>query len=411
MKSEGKSYFSSFFLSSININSRVSPMLTSERAKEPQPRLRLHYLDGLRGLVSLYVVVFHINRYMGEQVPVFLQLLGKTLRYGNFAVGVFIVLSGYVLMLPIARSQGSYLSKGLWNYIQRRSQRILPPYYAALVLSLVCAVIVLALIRFFNFQWHESPNYGEFHPVFSAVDVLTHFLLIHNLSPNTLFSINAPLWSVAVEWQIYFIFPLLLLPIRRRFGLFSAVFTAFLISLAAFYLSNRFFGPTHPWFLGLFALGMAAADIGFSQKPNLILMRESLPWGILAIIFFVSGFITEWETLQLDRWINESFWGLGVACLLIYCTKFVVEGKESPLILRFFETPWAILLGAFSYSLYLTHGVVVTVIGNLFINLHLPQIEFITIFYVVAIPLSLLIAYLFYLIFEKPFISKFFKKA
>ncbi len=51
-----------------------------------------------------------------------------------------------------------------------------------------------------------------------------------------------------------------------------------------------------------------------------------------------------------------------------------------------------------------------TVVGNFLLNLHLPPIEFIAIFYVVAISLSLLIAYLFYLVFERPFMSNFLKK-
>jgi len=382
----------------------------SVTAKVPERRLRLHYLDGLRGLASMYVVIVHINRYMGEQVPVFLQLVGKALRYGSFAVGVFIVLSGYVLMLPIARSPSGELSGGLWTYIQRRARRILPPYYAAVIFSLLTAVIVLALIRFFNFQWHESQDYGEFHPWFSLKDVLTHLLLIHDFSRDTLGSINAPLWSVAVEWQIYLIFPLLLLPIWRRFSLFSVVLTAFVISLALFYLSNKFLETTHPWLLGLFALGMAAADIGFSQKPNLILIRNSLPWSVLSVIFFVVALITEWQALELDRWIGDSFCGLAVACLLIECTKVIIKNQKLPLIVRLFETRWALALGGFSYSLYLTHGIIVTVLGNCLINLHMPQVPFIMTLYIFGIPLSLLVAYLFYLIFERPFMSNFLKK-
>ena len=171
-----------------------------------QQRLRLHFLDGLRGLASLYVVLVHINRYMGEQVPVFLQIIGRTFRYGNFAVAIFIVLSGFVLMLPVARSQKGCLPGGFWDYIQRRSRRILPPYYAALFFSLLTAVIILGFIYFFNFKWHESPEYGEFHPFFSPIDVITHLLLIHDLSRDTLGSINAPMWTVATEWQIYFFF-------------------------------------------------------------------------------------------------------------------------------------------------------------------------------------------------------------
>jgi peptidoglycan/LPS O-acetylase OafA/YrhL len=45
-------------------------------------------------------------------------------------------------------------------------------------------------------------------------------------------SIIHPLWTVATEWQLYFFFPLFLLPIWRRFGLTSVVLAAFLIGIA-----------------------------------------------------------------------------------------------------------------------------------------------------------------------------------
>lgn len=377
--------------------------------KSIEHRIQFHYLDGLRGLTALYVVLVHVNRYMGEQLPVLWLLLGKTLRYGHFAVAVFIVLSGYVLMLPIARSQSGYLSGSLLDYIKRRARRILPPYYAALFVSLLLALIILKLNQLSLFPWHESPDYGEFHPIFSLSDVFSHLLLIHNLSRQTLGSINSPMWSVATEWQIYFLFPLLLLPIWRRFGLFSVVLTAFLIGVAPLYFLHDSVSGS-PWFLGLFALGMAAADLGFSQKTKLIDMRKSLPWDVLAIIFIIIAFITEWKKLGLDVWISESFCGLATACLIISCTKLVIEGKKKPLVLQILESRWAIALGAFSYSLYLTHGLVVTVVGNFLLNLHMPPIKFAQTFYLIAVPMSLLIAYLFYLVFERPFMSNFLKK-
>ncbi|MDZ8257263.1 acyltransferase [Nostoc sp. ChiQUE01b] len=374
--------------------------------KSGEQRLRLHYLDGLRGLASLYVVMYHLSGYMG-QVPIFLQLIGKTLNYGTFAVVIFIVLSGYVLMLPVTRSQSVYLSEGLWNYIQRRVRRILPPYYAALVFTLLVAVIILGLIKFFNFQWYQLPEVEDgFNPFFSPIDVITHLLLVQNFTSDTIESIDAPMWSIAIEWQIYFIFPLFLLPIWRRFGIFSTLFYTFLISLLPFYLWNELMEPVHPWFIGLFALGMAAADVGFSQQPKLVAMRESLPWSVFVIIFFLMTLIINQE---IERWIYHYICGLAAACLLIYCTKCVVEGKKS-LILRLFETRWAIALGAFSYSLYLTHAVIITVVEHLLSNLQMPPVKFILVLYVVALPLSLIIAYLFYLIFERPFMSNFLKK-
>ncbi|GAA6618418.1 acyltransferase family protein [Scytonema sp. NUACC26] len=372
-------------------------------------RLHLYYLDGLRGLAALYVMLFHIHRYMGDELPVFLLLVGKVLRYGHFAVVVFIVLSGYVLMLPVVRSQSGCLSGGWLKYFKKRSQRILPPYYIALVFSLILGVLIVQLNKFSIFSWHESPDYGEFHPMFSFKDVFTHLLLIHNFSRSTLGSINSPMWSVAVEWQIYFLFPLLLIPVWRRFNLFLTVLVAYLIGLAPFYFVKGF-DAAHSWFLGLFALGMVASDIGFSHKPKLIKLRKSLRWDWLAIVFAVFAFITEWQKLGLDEWISDSFCALATACLLIYCTNCIMLGKNQPFVLRLFETRWLVVLGGFSYSLYLTHGAIVTVVGNFLLNLRLSPVTFLTTFYLVAVPLSVLIAYLFYLAFERPFMSNFLKK-
>ncbi|KAF3885554.1 MULTISPECIES: acyltransferase family protein [Nostocales] len=385
-------------------------MQVSLSGKETEQRLHLHYLDGLRGLAALYVMLLHIHRYMGQDLPVLLLALGKVLRYGHFAVVVFIVLSGYVLMLPVVRSHSGYLSGGLLKYLQKRSRRILPPYYVTLAFSLLLGILIVQLDKFSIFPWHESVTYGEFHPNFSFNDVLTHLLLIHNFSRSTLGSINAPMWSVAVEWQIYFLFPLLLVPIWRRFNLFSVIAFAYFIGLVPFYLVKGF-DAAHSWFLGLFALGMVAVDIGFSQKPQLIKIRKSLPWNWLAIIFTIFAFITEWQKLGLDEWIGDSFCALATACLLIYCTHCITLGnKKRPIVLRLLETRWLVVLGGFSYSLYLTHGVTVTIVGNILLNLQLSPVSFFTIFYLVAVPLSVLIAYCFYLAFERPFMSNFLKK-
>ncbi|MBW4477314.1 MAG: acyltransferase [Tolypothrix brevis GSE-NOS-MK-07-07A] len=380
-------------------------ILTSRKYDEQ--RLRLHYLDGLRGITALYVVLVHINRYVGDQLPLFLLLFGKTLRYGRFAVAIFIVLSGYCLMLPVIRSSNNYMSRGFIDYIKRRARRILPPYYAALFLSLLIAVVVLVLNHFSIFKWHESPNYGDFHPFFSYVDVLTHLLLIHNLSRETLGSINSPMWTVATEWQIYFLFPILLIPCWRRFGLISVVIVGFLIGIAPLYLLNGLFTAGSPWFIGLFALGMAAADIGFSQKPKLIAIKNSYPWILLIIVFSPIAFLTEWKKFGLDVWISDGFCGLVTAFLLIYCTKSIMESKKLPIMLQLLEHPLIVGLGSFSYSLYLTHGVVVTLLGHFLLSRELTPVNFTVTFYLIAVPMSLAIAYLFFLVFERPFLSSF----
>ena len=378
--------------------------------KAPEKRLRLEYLDGLRGLAALYVVLVHVEPSIGDKLPTWLQLFIKTLRYGGVSVVIFIVLSGYVLMASVVRSPNGYVGGGLLGYIKRRSRRILPPYYAALFFCVLLALTIFMLEKFTSFQWNEIAGQGPFFPYFSFSDFCYHLLVIHNLSSETYMSINPPLWTVATEWQLYFFFPLFLLPIWRRFGLTSVVIAGFLIGIAPLYLLNGLFESASPWFLGLFTLGMAAADIGLSEKPKLIAIRNSLPWGVLTITFTGLAFLTEWRQLGLHIWISESFFGLAAACLFIYCTKFAIADKKLPSILRIFQHPWAIAIGVFSYSLYLTHGPVLVLVRYFLFSLQLSPVIFAVTSYTLGLATSLVIAYLFYLVFERPFMSGFLKK-
>ncbi|MGM3304987.1 acyltransferase family protein [Anabaena sp. WFMT] len=378
--------------------------------KSTEKRVHLPYLDGLRGLASLYVVLVHVEPGIGDQLPLHWFFFARVMKYGAFSVISFIVLSGYVLMLPVARSENGHLPGSLINYIKRRSRRILPPYYIALFICLLIGAVVFILEQYTSFRWNEVAGFGSFSPKFSLMDVVTHLLLVHNLSEHTYISINSPMWSIPTEWQMYFLFPLLLLPIWRRVGLTSVVIIAFVIGITPLYLLNGFLEQANPWLLGIFSLGMAAADIGFSRKPKLVAIRNSLPWGRLAIIFTGIAFITEWRPLGLHIWINQSFAGLAFACLFISLTKSITEGKKPPLALRILQHPWAIALGTFSYSLYLIHGPVLVFVRYFLFYLPISPNMFAAASYLLGTAMSLIIAYWFYLFFERPFMSSFLKK-
>ncbi|AFY42557.1 acyltransferase [Nostoc sp. PCC 7107] len=384
--------------------------MTKITENSTQKRLHLPYLDGLRGLASLYVVLVHVEPAITEQLPFHWFIFVRVMKYGAFSVISFIVLSGYVLMLPVVRSQDGKLQGSLINYLKRRSRRILPPYYIALFICLLIGGIVFICEQFTSFKWDKVAGLGSFDPKFNWVDIITHLLLVHNFSEHTYITINPPMWSIATEWQMYFLFPLLLLPIWRCFGLLMLVIIAFAIGLIPVYLFNGFMEQANPWLLGIFCLGMAAADIGFSQKPRLVAMRNSLPWGGLAIIFTCVAFITEWRRLGLHIWINQSFAGLAFACLFIALTKSIVEGKPPSLVLRILEHPLAIALGTFSYSLYLTHGPVLVFVRYFLFYLPISPDMFAAASYLLGTAMSLIIAYWFYLFFERPFMSNFLKK-
>lgn len=384
----------------------------SSPAKLDGSKIRLAYLEGLRGLAALYVVFVHIYGecvYKRGGLPPLVMNTVKVIAYPQLPVAIFIVLSGYCLMLPVVLSGGGHIPGGVLSYLKRRAQRILPPYYIALVLSLLLLTFMFSLQQFTGIHWDTLSDIFQPGIMPSLGAIISHFLLLHNLQLNWVAAINGPMWSLATEWQIYFLFPALLLPIYRSFGIMSVVLVAFIIGLAPSYLWPTWKDYTvSPWFLGLFALGMTGALINFSQNSSLIWWKRNTPWGALTATLWI-GLIVKVAPVPAPYGVSKLFAclvGLATASLLVYCTHCVTEGnvKRHPLILQLFETPYVIGLGKFSYSLYLTHAPVVVLVHQFLLSLHLsPPVTFLTLL-VVGVPLSLLISYFFYLKFEKPFI-------
>ena len=93
----------------------------------PSP-IHLDFLDGLRGLSALFVVLHHATGGVPrEDVSRWLFRITSLLFLdGHYAVAVFIVLSGFSLMLPVVRSPDHRLRGGFLGYLKRCAWRILP---------------------------------------------------------------------------------------------------------------------------------------------------------------------------------------------------------------------------------------------------------------------------------------------
>ncbi len=311
--------------------------------------LRLDFLDGLRGLAALFVVLHHMHQETTYTVldhaalPPRLLSLTSWLELGHYGVAVFIVLSGYSLMLPVVRSGTGQLKGGFGRYIQRRARRILPPYYIALAISLLLFAIVPAL------HHPQGTRIEADFPAWEPNAIWTHLLLVHNLTPWT-FKINGPMWSVATEWQIYFLFPLLLLPVWKRFGSVTAVIVGFGLGLAPHLLFNVGDGA-YPWYIGLFAMGMMGAALSFSRHSGAASLLDKMPWLLLSLLCTLGLIVTikKWHGYAAPP---DALAGAATMCLLVGCAYQFQQGRNS-LLLRFFRRKGLVQIGLFSYSLYL----------------------------------------------------------
>jgi peptidoglycan/LPS O-acetylase OafA/YrhL len=412
-----------------------------------QPRLRLGYLDGLRGLAALYVVIFHVSQLchgyagvapdkfyaVGDWKPGASAAVRSLVRashfvvlgYGRFAVDVFIVLSGYVLMLPVVRAGRDTVGGGFWTFITRRAKRILPPYYAAIGLIFLMALLVPAMSR----PDPVGAYWDACTPTFHLWSFVSHLFLVHTWTPWGL-RIEGPMWSVAVEWQIYLLFPLLMLPVRRWIGTIPMAVLFFAGGQLGYWALQSHLHAIHssmfdqmgnacPWFAGEFAMGAVAASLAFASNPREKKLYERLPWRALAVFFSAAlVFLTlvdrhSWKDvrwLQLfreanwgDAWVTDLTVSLAVMCAIVYLTRQVIAGTPGRL-LRVLDRKWAVRLGEFSYSLYLVHYPVINLF-DLYFRYHYGPATVCILAYTVSLPVAVGLSYLFHLAFERPFMS------
>jgi peptidoglycan/LPS O-acetylase OafA/YrhL len=381
--------------------------------------MRLEVLDAVRGLAALCVVFFHVREIVSpitQRLSRPFHILASLNNHGHDAVVVFIVLSGFVLTLPIARSTSVKIPGGLKSYLFRRARRILPPYFAALGIFLLlglCWYFACTLFTHAGLRVAQNPFVSSNA---TAGALLAHEVLIFNVQRSWAMAIDNSMWSVATEWQIYFLLPLILLPLWRRLGLVGSVVGGFAVGLLPLLLwpKGTNFDTWCPWMLGDFALGMAAASLAFapSRKATAAASAGASPgghriWGaafVLAIAAIAAvqiaaprvwGFLAEWE--------RDVLVGIAVSLLLVYLTRCQIANTSKPTVFRLLDTRAAITLGAFSYSLYLVHLPMLAALNLIFSRLALSDRAHVLAMYTVGPVVALVCGYLFYLAFERPF--------
>jgi peptidoglycan/LPS O-acetylase OafA/YrhL len=361
-------------------------------------------------LAALYVVLFHIREQYNPTGPLHAfatrswTLATSWLGQGHLAVDIFIVLSGFCLMMPVASADDRELRGGVGSFLKRRARRILPPYYAALALSF----LPLIAAHFVGGGRLESAGWRY---NFTALPMVSHLLLIHNLTPLTNTLYDPPMWSVATEWQIYFIFPLLL-ALRKKAGIWVTTVSALLVGLVPhFALPNYSFDWASPWFLGLFAIGMLAACISLATGEKMKSLMVSAPWGSISLVMFLPGLALGNRATDATSWMADLLVGAATGCLLISCARFALRlGAPSGnpargnVIFQLLSAKLPVRLGVFSYSLYLIHSLYIIYFARLIQTHAIHTLARPPIFFAISTLMSVAVSYLFFLAIERRFL-------
>lgn len=358
---------------------------------------RLNYVDGVRALAALYVVLTHA---VLVAAPAHSGLNSTPARPSwlpppHFAVAIFIVVSGFCLTLPVARTDGR-LKGGVRRFYSKRARRILPPYYAALALTLVLVWTIVG--RKTGNLWDPSV------PV-SIAGYVGNALLIQDFVG--FWQVSVPFWSIAVECQIYLLFPLLLL-CWRRLGALGTVFAAVGLSYVAM-IATYFAGSVGPFyfpgltlhFVGLFALGMGAAWLAASERSPWINFRNQIPWSLLMVVFGLcaAALSISGDIDALAPFIELPI-GLFAASLLVAASR----PKRSGRVRKILGARPLAFVGMFSFSVYLIHAPLLQAEWQYGLRpFHPGSTLSVVLLISIGVPLMLAAAYLFFHLFERRF--------
>jgi peptidoglycan/LPS O-acetylase OafA/YrhL len=356
---------------------------------------KLAGIDQARGLAVLMVVYYHVFEVAFNLDSIRIGWNGWFPDFSNIdsrstffflparalfaGVPLFFVISGYCVHLSVlnfwrkdieAAKTPERISLSLlcW-FFARRFLRLWLPYLPALGLSLL---ILLAASE----HW-------------DARDGWLHLFLLHNLDAGSYFAINPSFWSLAIEWQLYLLYPVLLL-LRSRWG----AGVAFLCALGAgsalrfvdsFHYIGSFRIPCSFW--GEWAFGMYLAERHCAgAKP----LKHAVLLGCI-LLALAAGSMHFYPL----RTFTFGFFGLGFGFLLERYIRRPLAGRAGK------GLAW---VGMLSYSLYLLHQPLVYRFqswSDATLHIH-PVIEATILFPILyALPL-LLIAWIYYKAIEAP---------
>jgi peptidoglycan/LPS O-acetylase OafA/YrhL len=289
---------------------------------------RFAFVDALRGFAALSVVLYHA--YEGSHITGLLAHLPAWVTYllkqGGIGVAVFFVLSGFVISHSVASSRVTFPFVG--RFMLRRSIRLEPPYWLAIVLAICFALLSARVLP------------GKEPPSYSAGQIAAHIFYLQEMLGYT--EINFVFWTLCQEVQFYFVYVLLLAlsrndPAQPMQGRATAVTfaVAALISLL--------------WPLEIFTEGPWRGS--FLPLWHGFLLGSGAYWAwrhpAIAPYYLVYGAIL----LVAGAFHSDNFTTIcGLTSLLLWAAA--ISGR----IYSACSWPWIQMLGAISYSLYLTHN-------------------------------------------------------
>ncbi len=330
-------------------------------------REKLRLVQVLRAVAALMVVAHHATILLEERM----REPNSIWLGGTAGVDLFFVISGFVMMLTSARL-GRGVRAGL-RFFGRRLERVVPLYWIVTTVKLVTMLMIPAL---------------AIHVVGTAWHVVASYLFLPSLGPTgTMEPLVVVGWTLNLEMLFYVLVALALL---LRAPVVAVVGAALVALTAISFVSDLPSALLHTWASPIvleFLFGMLLAKAARAGR---------LPgrWG--SALLLGAG----WLVLLATPWAMVSVWRAllwGVPATAVLAGALGLEQTLGPRAPR-----WALELGDASYSVYLSHGFVLPLVGLLLLPAKLHGVMLRSAVLATSLLLSALVGELVYRAVELP---------
>lgn len=293
-------------------------------------------IDVLRGVAILMVVVHHyylaVNSTLLDSPLPYVPGLTFLAEHGYLGVKLFFVISGFCIHCSYLRwcvKHPASSTRKFWpEFLFRRFFRIIPPY-------------VVALLIFWGIQY--LPNGLQIRDL---KHLAVHGLLVQNMKQAFFFNINPSFWSIAVEWQLYLIYPIFLVLLNRNGSVVSLLFAAFTTVCIQQYIPEESYAIRHSpfaYWLQWVCGAILAQELSSTASDAKSYVRRINPTWLAAI--GVPSMI--WLFLNSVSPVTKNIASTMAMFLLVWASlKWRCEGLFCKIFIAF---------GIASYSLYLLH--------------------------------------------------------
>lgn len=319
-------------------------------------------LDGVRAIAIILVMAFHAG----------------LVEFGWMGVQLFFVLSGFLItrILWSEKKKDTPLHYKFKKFWVRRSLRIFPLYFGFLIflgITYLVADFPYYYSRFIPYLSTYTFNYTRTFEDWIITPLFTH------------------LWSLSIEEQFYFFFPLVIFFTPPRFIKIFMIAVVLLSPLIRLLLGNYFTSQGHSEFVVADAVywhTLSHLDAFFAGGLISILSLDSKitkpgRWLLFSVILVISaGFLNYLLVGEEGSYLLSFGYGHGRSANYEHVWYYtvlnfmfaalvlnLVSDRTNSLIKKVLENPWMVRIGRVSYGMYIFHWAILTYVFFHFFNM------------------------------------------